>query len=65
MPSSVISNFHYNKVKAALRVIFTTGAVYEYFNVPENEYLAMSNSFSKGIYFNRHIKNRFSFKKIK
>jgi hypothetical protein len=65
MPSTVISNFQYNKVKAALRVIFTTGAVYDYFNVPENEYLAMSNSFSKGIYFNRHIKNRFRFKKIK
>lgn len=65
MPSSVIANFYYDKVKAALRVIFTTGAVYEYLNVPEVEYLGMSNSFSKGIYFNRHIKNRFSFKKIK
>jgi len=65
MPSTVISNFQYNKVKAALRVIFNTGAVYEYFNVPENEYQGMSNSFSKGSYFNRHIRNRFSFKKIR
>ena len=65
MPSSVIINFQYNKVKAALKIFFTSGAVYEYINVPENEYLSMSNAFSKGIYFNRHIKNHFRFRKVK
>jgi hypothetical protein len=65
MPSTVISAFHYDSKRRVLQIIFISGSVYEYINVPEAVYTAMQGSFSKGIYFNKHIKDHFSFKKIK
>lgn len=63
MPSTVIAAFHYEAAKKILTVVFTTGKVYEYFNVPENIYLAMKNAFSKGIYFNAEVKDKYNFKR--
>jgi hypothetical protein len=65
MPSTVISAFHYDSKRHVLQVVFISGTVYEYINVPETMYTAMKSSFSKGTYFNKHIKDHFSFKKIK
>ena len=64
MPSIVISNFFYNADRRALKIVFVSGMVYEYKNVPEKIYHAMKSSGSKGIYFNRHIKGKFEFEKV-
>lgn len=64
MPSSVISTFHYNTVTATLRVIFISGRVYDYKNVPEKVYQAMKASSSKGTFLNLHIKGRYQFEEI-
>lgn len=65
MPSTVIRSFHYDAEKNTLKVIFISGTVYEYLQVPEAIYLEMKNSFSKGEFLNKHIKGNYDFRKIK
>jgi len=64
MPSSVIASIQYDQQTHTLRVVFVSGMVYDYMNVPPEIYTAMKRSGSKGIYLNRHIKGHFEFKKI-
>ncbi len=65
MPSSVISAFHYDADTNTLKIIFVTGKIYKYKKVPLEIYDAMKESFSKGIYFNNHIKDKYEFDKVK
>ncbi len=65
MPSTVIATMHYDPDSATLRVIFRSGMVYDYMNVPPAIYDAMKNAGSKGKYLNRHIKGKYAFEKIK
>ena len=65
MPSTVISNIHYNASTFILRITFVSGIIYDYKNVPEEIYLALITSGAKGFYLNQHIKNKYSFEKIK
>ena len=65
MPSTVITAFHYDHKKHVLQIVFTSGTIYEYLDVPETKYTAMKASFSKGIYFNKYIKEHYKFNKIK
>ena len=64
MPSSVVAHMHYDVATKTLRVVFVSGMVYDYKNVPEKVYTAMKTSGSKGIYLNKHIKNHYAFEKI-
>ena len=64
MPSTVIASFSYNAETNALTIVFVSGMVYHYKNVPEEIYEAMKGSKSKGIYFNRHIKDKYEFEKV-
>ncbi|HEV8082459.1 MAG TPA: KTSC domain-containing protein [Chitinophagaceae bacterium] len=64
MPSSVISTINYNKANAILSITFVSGMVYDYKNVPEEIYMALISSGSKGIFFNKHIKGSYKFKKV-
>ncbi|WP_219225425.1 KTSC domain-containing protein [Pedobacter antarcticus] len=64
MPSTVIQRFSYNYSERILTVNFLSGNVYQYFAVPEEYYKAMLAARSKGKYFNKYIKNHFSFKHI-
>ncbi|MBC7946307.1 MAG: KTSC domain-containing protein [Chitinophagaceae bacterium] len=65
MPSTVISPMHYDPVTLTLRVLFVSGLVYDYKEVPEEVYLAMKTSGSKGIYLNQHFKGKYAFEKVK
>ena len=65
MPSSVVSTFRYDPASATLRIIFVTGMIYDYLNVPEKIYEALRNATSKGRYLNQNIKGHYEFKKIK
>lgn len=64
MPSTVIAGFDYDAEHARLTVKFTTGRVYEYFAVPSAAAEAFRLAFSKGTYFNRHIRDHFPFREI-
>ena len=64
MPSTVISSMKYDPEKEILRVIFLSGAIYDYLNVPQKVYDEMKNAFSKGTFLNRFIKGKYEFEKI-
>jgi len=64
MPSSVVSGIHYYPSTGTLRVIFVSGTIYDYLNVPEKVYKEMKTAFSKGIYLNQYIKGIYQYKKI-
>jgi hypothetical protein len=65
MPSSVIESIKYDPSKEILRVVFLSGSVYDYKNVPESVYMAMKAATSKGIFLNTKIKGHFDFEKRK
>jgi len=64
VPSTVIRAFHYNAEHQTLDVTFASGLRYRYLAVPIEIYERFRNSTSKGIYFNRHIRDHFEFKKL-
>lgn len=64
MPSTVIKSYLYEPQSQTLRIIYQSGAVYEYLNVPEVEFLQFKSAFSKGIYLNTNIKKKYKFLKI-
>jgi hypothetical protein len=65
MPSSVIAHMQYSDETKTLRVVFVSGAVYDYKNVPAEVYRAMQSAPSKGAFLNTSIKEHYPFKKIK
>ena len=64
MPSSVILRMEYNAHTSTLRVVFVSGLIYDYENVPEMIYRDMKAAGSKGTFLNRNIKGHYTFKKI-
>jgi len=65
MPSSVVASFDYNLPKHVLRVVFVSGKIYDYHNVPQSIYEEMKIAESKGTFLNLRIKNSYPFKKVK
>lgn len=64
MPSSVISKYSYDEAKHILRVVFLSGMVYDYLDVPAKVYDQMKNSISKGGFLNRVIKAKYRFRRV-
>jgi hypothetical protein len=64
MPSSVIRRFVYDPAKRALWIEFVTGRRYVYEDVPEEVAEALSLALSKGIYFNRRIRDSFKCREV-
>ena len=65
MPSSVVTAIRYDATSSTLRVIYVSGSVYDYKDVPEKVYKEMKEAFSKGEFLNKHIKPKYEFEKIK
>jgi hypothetical protein len=55
----------YDKRKKVLRIIFVSGKIYDYLDVPEEIFSEMTSAQSKGVFFNRQIKSNYTFVKIK
>lgn len=64
MPSSVVSKMQYDPESEVLRIVYVSGMVYDYKNVPPEVYEAMKASGSKGTFLNRHIKTNYEFEKV-
>jgi len=64
MPSTVVYRMQYDRETATLRIIYTSGMVYDYKNVPEEVYQAMKSSGSKGTYLNKYIKGHYPYEKV-
>jgi hypothetical protein len=61
MPSTVIKSFDYDTVRKELLIVFRSGRRYIYLDVPEERYLAMKSAFSKGDFFNTHIREHYRY----
>ena len=61
MPSTVIRSFDYDAMKRELAIVFQSGRRYVYLEVPEEMFRKMRMSFSKGDFFNAHIREQFRF----
>jgi lysyl-tRNA synthetase class 2 len=59
MPSSVIRSYRYDPLQRRLELVFVSGRRYRYHDVPEETYSEMRRAFSKGEYFNAHIRDRY------
>jgi hypothetical protein len=64
MPSSVVAEIKYDKLSHTLRVIYVSGVIYDYKDVPEQIYIAMKTAFSKGTFLNLYVKGKFEFVKV-
>lgn len=61
VPSTVIRSFHYDPDSRELRIVFQSGRIYRYLDVPSELPAAMRVASSKGEYFNRNIRGAFAF----
>ena len=59
--SSVIGAVGHSRV---LEILFESGRVYQYYDVPENIYQEMLTSESKGKYFNANIRGKYPYQEI-
>ena len=65
MPSTSIRKSHYDPETRTLSVWFvTSGKGYDYESVPPEIYAAFRSAFSKGQYFNTHIRDHFQYRQI-
>lgn len=64
MPSSVIQTFAYDEDHSRLTVTFVNGRVYEYYLVPPSVAAAFQRARSRGTFFNRFIRDRYTFREI-
>lgn len=64
MPSTVIRRFEYRPETRELEVLFVTGRRYLYAEVPAGEAEAFRTAFAKGVYFNRHIRDRYAHREL-
>ena len=64
MPSTVIKRFDYRPASRELEVLFVTGRRYIYADVPFDEVEAFRSAFSKGRYFNAHIRDNYRYREL-
>lgn len=64
MPSTVIRWFRHDPDTRDLLVVFQTGRRYVYRGVPESVATAMRQAFSKGEFFNAHIRDHYAFERL-
>lgn len=63
MPSTVIRSYHYDHRRRELDIVFQSRRRYTYKGVPEETYDSMKAASSKGEFFNRHIRDHFTFER--
>ncbi|MBB4227356.1 KTSC domain-containing protein [Rhizobium mongolense] len=63
MPSHLIRDTNYDAATRTLSVwLVTSENRYDYEDVPPDTYAAFRRAFSKGRFFNAHIRNRFTYR---
>ena len=61
--STTLAAVAYDSVSQVLWLEFRGHALYCYFDVPDAVYNALLQATSKGVYFHRHIRNRFPYRR--
>ncbi len=63
MPSTVINKYYYKPEVRILTIVYNSGSVYDYLDVPQEVFDEFRAAYSKGIFLNREIKPRFAYRK--
>jgi len=61
MTSSVVRSYDYDPISRQLAVEFQSGRLYVYEDVPSEVFESMKRAFSKGEFFNNHIRDQYRF----
>lgn len=64
MPSTVIRALEYSAATAVLIIVFVSGSVYEYYEVPQEVYDEFKSYREKGVFYNTQIKNKYRFARV-
>jgi hypothetical protein len=64
MPSTVIAQFTYDRERRDLVIVFRSGRIYAYHDVPADVAAAMRAAFAKGEFFNAEIRDRYCFTRL-
>lgn len=62
--SSNLASVGYDAENEILEVEFNHGGIYQYFDVPESEYIALMSASSHGSYFSANIRNNHKYQKL-
>ncbi|WP_303828991.1 KTSC domain-containing protein [Asticcacaulis taihuensis] len=62
--STNISEIGYDDASQTLEVMFTTGSIYQYYNVEQGVFDQLMASPSKGQFLNQYIKNNYPFSRV-
>ena len=62
--SSNIASVGYDAENRILEIEFNHGGVYQYFDVPADEYESLMNASSLGSYFSHNIRNDYDYEKL-
>ena len=62
--SSNLVSVGYEATTLTLEVEFLSGAVYQYFDVPEFEWQGLMQASSHGTYFNAHIRDMYRYTRV-
>ena len=62
--SSNIASIGYDAGTETLEVEFLSGAIYQYYNVPQNMYDQLMRAGSKGRFLNTYIKNAYPYSRV-
>jgi hypothetical protein len=62
--STTLAAVDYDSARQLLWLEFRSHALYCYFDVPAAIYQDLLEADSKGVYFNRHIRNRFPYRSV-
>ena len=62
--SSNIVSIGYDSSTSVLEIEFHGGRVYQYYDVPEEEYDSLMDASSHGKYLNKHIKGKYGYSEI-
>lgn len=62
--SSDLKSVGYDEETQTLEIEFRSGAIYEYYNVPQNIYDGLMSASSYGKYFNQNIRDNYQYSKV-
>lgn len=62
--SSNIASIGHDAATETLEVEFLSGAIYQYYNVPENMYDKLMRESSKGRFLHTYIKNAYPYSRV-
>ncbi|MCA9933042.1 MAG: KTSC domain-containing protein [Ardenticatenaceae bacterium] len=63
--SSNLASVGYDPESQILEIEFNSGRVYQYFDVPQDEYDGLMNADSHGRYFNQNIRDNYRYTRIR